>query len=149
MAAVTSPLPRRSSWVRHDGTMRTRPVLIFDGDCGFCTTSVGVVRRLVRPRCEVVPWQHADLASLAVTEERARYEVLWVTPTGRVYGGAQAVAKILLSAGGAWPVAGAVLTLPPVRWAAHGVYRLVARHRRRLPGGTPACAVPAAKTHRA
>ncbi|WP_405888302.1 DUF393 domain-containing protein [Streptomyces longwoodensis] len=124
--------------------MRTQPVLVFDGDCGFCTTSVGLVRRLLQPRCEVVAWQHADLASLGVTAGRARYEALWVTPTGRVYGGAQAVAKILLSARGAWPVLGALLTLPPVRWAAHGVYRLVAENRGRLPGGTPACAVPAA-----
>ncbi|WP_051854060.1 thiol-disulfide oxidoreductase DCC family protein, partial [Streptomyces sp. NRRL S-146] len=86
--------------------MRMRPVLIFDGDCGFCTTSVDVVQRLVRPRCEVVAWQHADLESLRVTEERARHEALWVTPTGRVYGGAQAVAKVLLSAGGLWSVPG-------------------------------------------
>jgi predicted DCC family thiol-disulfide oxidoreductase YuxK len=120
-----------------------RPVLIFDGDCGFCTTSVGVVQRLVRPRCEAVAWQHAGLASLGVTAERARHEALWVTPDGRVYGGVQAVAKTLLSAGGLWSVVGAVLTLPPVRWAAHGVYRLVADHRGRLPGGTAACAVPA------
>lgn len=124
-------------------------MLVFDGDCGFCTTSVGVARRLVRPRCDVVAWQHADLASLGVTAERARHEALWVTPTGRVYGGAQAVAKMLLSAGGVWSVPGAVLTLPPMRWVAHGVYRLVADNRGRLPGGTPACAVPAAKAYRA
>ncbi|MER5572265.1 thiol-disulfide oxidoreductase DCC family protein [Streptomyces massasporeus] len=128
--------------------MRMRPVLIFDGDCGFCTTSVDVVQRLVRPRCEVVAWQHADLESLGVTEERARHEALWVTPTGLVYGGARAVAKVLLSAGGVWSVVGAVLTLPPVRWVAHGVYRLVADNRGRLPGGTAACAVPGAKTRR-
>ncbi|MEU3513220.1 DUF393 domain-containing protein [Streptomyces longwoodensis] len=125
--------------------MRTQPVLVFDGDCGFCTTSVDLVRRMVRPRCEVVAWQRADLASLGVTAGRAQYEALWVTPTGRVYGGAQAVAKILLSARGAWPVLGALLTLAPVRWAAHGVYRLVAENRGRLPGGTPACAVPATR----
>ncbi|MFE1328566.1 thiol-disulfide oxidoreductase DCC family protein [Streptomyces sp. NPDC058735] len=127
--------------------MRTRPVLIFDGECGFCTTSVGFAQRLVRPRCEVVAWQHADLLSLGVTAERARYEALWVTPTGRVYGGAQAVAKMMLSAGGPWSVTGAVLTLPPVRWVAQGVYRLVAENRGRLPGGTAACAVPGAKAH--
>lgn len=128
--------------------MRRQPVLIFDGDCGFCTTSVGVVQRLLRPRCEVVAWQQADLDLLGVTAEQARYEALWVTPTGWVYGGAQAVAKLLLSAGGVWSVAGAVLTLPPVRWAAHGVYRLVAGNRMRLPGGTAACAVPGAKVPR-
>ncbi|MEU6474452.1 DUF393 domain-containing protein [Streptomyces massasporeus] len=129
--------------------MRTRPVLIFDGDCGFCTMSVDVARRLVRPRCETVAWQHADLVSLGVTEERARHEALWVTPTGRVYGGAQAVAKALLSAGGVWSVVGAALTLPPVRWVAHGVYRLVADNRGRLPGGTAACAVPGTTSRRA
>lgn len=104
---------------------------------------------MVRPRCEVVAWQQADLDALGVTADRARYEALWVTPTGRVYGGAQAVAKILLGAGGLWAVVGAVLTLPPVRWIAHAVYRLVAENRMRLPGGTAACALPGAKVPRA
>lgn len=122
--------------------MRTRPVLVFDGDCGFCTTSVHVIERLVRPRCETVPWQHVDLDALGVTREHAQYEVLWVTPAATVYGGAQAVAKLLLSAGRGWAPLGAVLTLPPMRWGAHAVYRLVANNRGRLPGGTPACALP-------
>ncbi|UNS97265.1 DUF393 domain-containing protein [Streptomyces tubbatahanensis] len=122
--------------------MPTRPVLLYDGDCGFCTTAVRLAERLVRPRCATVPWQYADLTALGVTRERAGYEVLWVTPTGAVHGGAQAVAKALLSAGGAWPVVGASLTLPPLRWAAAGLYRLVAANRHRLPGGTAACAAP-------
>jgi predicted DCC family thiol-disulfide oxidoreductase YuxK len=117
-------------------------VLVFDGDCGFCTMTVGILGRLVKPRCEAVPWQRADLGALGIDRHRAQYEALWVTPAGVVYGGVQAVAKLLMSTGGAWAVAGAVLTLPPVRWAAHGVYRLVADHRGRLPGGTAACAMP-------
>ncbi|MFI7382902.1 thiol-disulfide oxidoreductase DCC family protein [Streptomyces sp. NPDC049813] len=127
--------------------MVTRPLLVFDGDCGFCTTSVRFAERYVRPRCAIVPWQFTDLEPLGVTQERAEYEVLWVTPAGTVYGGAQAVAKALLSARGAWPVLGAVLTLPPVRWVAHGVYRLIADNRHRLPGGTAACAVPGRRPH--
>lgn len=125
--------------------MRTRPVLIYDGDCAFCTSSVVFAERRLRPRCEITPWQFADLESLGVTRERAEYELLWTTPNGSVYGGAQAVAKLLLSSGGVWSVLGALLTLPPARWLAHGVYRLVANHRDRMPGGTPACAVPAAQ----
>ncbi|MFF4243345.1 thiol-disulfide oxidoreductase DCC family protein [Streptomyces sp. NPDC001822] len=125
--------------------MRTRPVLVYDGDCAFCTSSVHFAERRLRPRCEITPWQFADLESLGVTQERAEYELLWCTPTGSVYGGAQAVAKLLLSAGAVWSVLGALLTLPPVRWLAHGVYRLVADHRDSMPGGTPACAVPAAQ----
>ncbi|UNO38530.1 DUF393 domain-containing protein [Streptomyces sp. MST-110588] len=123
--------------------MRSRPVLVYDGDCGFCTTSVTFAEKRVRPRCEIVPWQFAELDALGVTQERAEYEVLWVTPAGTVYGGARAVAKLLMSAGGGWAVLGAALSLPPVRWIAHAVYRAVADNREKMPGGTAACALPA------
>ncbi|MFF8288882.1 thiol-disulfide oxidoreductase DCC family protein [Streptomyces sp. NPDC016309] len=122
--------------------MRNRPVLVYDGDCGFCSTSVRFAGRYIRPRCAITPWQFTDLEELGVTRQRAAYEVLWVTPVGTVYGGSRAVAKLLLSSGGGWPVVGALLNLPPVRWAAHGVYRLVANNRHRMPGGTAACALP-------
>ncbi|MEU9125857.1 DCC1-like thiol-disulfide oxidoreductase family protein [Streptomyces sp. NPDC048506] len=122
--------------------MRTRPLLVFDGDCGFCTTSVAFAERYIRPRCAVTAWQFADLEALGIAPERAAHEVLWVTPTGTVYGGAHAVAKLLMSAGRGWAPLGALLALPPLRWAAHGVYRLVADNRQRMPGGTAACALP-------
>ncbi|MBL1098417.1 thiol-disulfide oxidoreductase DCC family protein [Streptomyces coffeae] len=122
--------------------MRPQPVLVFDGDCGFCTTSVHFAERRLRPHCAFVPWQCADLQTLGVTQERAEHEVLWVTPTGTVYGGAQAVAKLLLSAGRGWSLLGALLMLPPARWVAQGVYRLIAANRHRMPGGTAACALP-------
>ncbi|GAA4784997.1 hypothetical protein GCM10023220_05610 [Streptomyces ziwulingensis] len=118
-------------------------MLVYDGDCRFCTTSVTVLQRLLRPDCSVTPWQFADLASLGTTRRRAEYEVLWITPAGTVFGGAQAVARLLLRAGKGWAVLGALLTLPPLRWVAHGVYRIVADNRARLPGGTAACALPA------
>ncbi|MEC3995335.1 DCC1-like thiol-disulfide oxidoreductase family protein [Actinacidiphila sp. DG2A-62] len=122
--------------------MCTRPVLVFDGDCAFCTTSVMFAERWLRPCCDFTPWQRADLPSLGVDQQQAEYEVLWVTPVGASYGGAQAVARLLLSSGGGWAALGGLLRLPLLRWAAHGVYRLVANNRERMPGGTPACAVP-------
>ncbi|MFJ9852876.1 thiol-disulfide oxidoreductase DCC family protein [Streptomyces sp. NPDC101150] len=124
--------------------MRKQAVLVYDGDCAFCTSAVRFAERRLHPRCEATPWQFADLEKLGVSQRRAEHEVLWVTPTGSVHGGAQAVAKLLLSARGGWPVVGALLTLPPVRWAAHGGYRLIAVNRHRMPGGTAACALPAA-----
>ncbi|MCQ4082035.1 DUF393 domain-containing protein [Streptomyces sp. RB6PN25] len=122
--------------------MRTRPVLVYDGDCGFCTTSVTFAERRIRPQCEVTAWQFAQLSELGTTQQRAEREVLWILPDGTVHGGAQAVARLLLSAGSGWAVLGALLRLPPLRWAAAGVYRLVANNRERMPGGTPACALP-------
>ncbi|WP_078888888.1 thiol-disulfide oxidoreductase DCC family protein [Streptomyces sclerotialus] len=123
--------------------MRTRPVLVFDGDCSFCTSSVRFIERHLRPRCASIPWQRAPLASFGVPRRRAEHEVLWVTPTNEVHGGAQAVAKLLMSAGKGWAVLGATLTFPPMRWLARALYQLIAHNRHRLPGGTPACALPA------
>ncbi|MCO5975007.1 thiol-disulfide oxidoreductase DCC family protein [Actinoallomurus soli] len=127
----------------------TRPVLVYDGDCGICTKAVRLIgargRRLRVPaEAEVVPFQHADLPALGTTAERAAYEVLWIED-GRVYGGAQAVARLLTDAGGFWRPLGLLTRVPPFRWAAHGVYRLIANNRHRLPGGTPVCALPAAE----
>jgi predicted DCC family thiol-disulfide oxidoreductase YuxK len=137
------------------GDMTKQPVLVYDGDCAFCSGCVRQAERRLphdgpRRGWEAVPFQFADLPALdaaaggrgLVTADRAGREVLWVTPGGAVHGGAQAVARLLMRAGGVWSVLGAVLALPPVRWIAAGVYRLIAVNRQRMPGGTAACALP-------
>ncbi|MEU9043390.1 MULTISPECIES: DUF393 domain-containing protein [unclassified Kitasatospora] len=131
------------------------PVLVFDGDCAFCSSCVRWAERYLRQTLasggwEAMAFQFADLGAWdehaggrgEVSAERAEREVLWVTPTGRVYGGAQAVARLLMRSGGVWAYLGAVLTAPPVRPVAALVYRWVARNRHRMPGGTAACALP-------
>src|SRR5918998_1073607 len=73
-----------------EGETVQRPALVFDGDCGFCTRSAAVARRVLPADCAVVPWQGADLASVGATAERAQQEVLWVPRTGDVVGGGPA-----------------------------------------------------------
>ncbi|MEV4947673.1 DUF393 domain-containing protein [Streptomyces sp. NPDC053755] len=124
--------------------MTGRPVLLFDGDCGFCGRSIEVLRRTVRPRVDLVPWQCADLAALGVTEDRADREVLWISPAGTVLGGPRALSAVLMSGRRRWWGLGLVLRLPPVAWPARGVYRVIAKNRHRMPGGTSACSLPAA-----
>ncbi|GAA3984448.1 hypothetical protein GCM10023085_78240 [Actinomadura viridis] len=124
---------------------RERPVLVYDGDCGFCTASVRFAERRIPTAAEPVPYQLADLAALGTTAERAAREVVWVGRDGRVRGGAQAIAALLIEAGGAWRPLGLLARVPPFRWIAHGLYRLAAANRQRLPGGTPACALPAGR----
>jgi predicted DCC family thiol-disulfide oxidoreductase YuxK len=118
------------------------PVLVFDGDCAFCTRAAEVARRLLPADCDVRPWQAYDLSAVGVTAQRAQHEVLWVGRDGVVAGGAGAVAQALRAVGGVWSVLGAVLSVPPVSWVAQGVYRMVAANRYRLPGGTAACRMP-------
>jgi predicted DCC family thiol-disulfide oxidoreductase YuxK len=115
--------------------------LVFDGDCGFCTTSAGLARRIA-PGVATVAWQHADLAALGLTADEASARVQFVDANGTASGGAAAVAHLLTTAGPGWRILGRLLLAPGVRSLAEIAYRLVARYRYRLPGGTPACRLP-------
>lgn len=115
---------------------------LYDGDCGFCTSTARWIERWIPTGARIEPWQRADLAALGVTAEEAAESVRWVD--GRhVTAGPDAVADLLRDAGGLWRYLGALLGARPVRPLAWPVYRWVSRHRHRMPGGTPACASPA------
>ena len=114
--------------------------LIFDGDCGFCTTSAGWARRIA-PGIDVVPWQLTDLDALGVFEAAAREAVQYVDNDGHVSGGAAAIACLLVDRGSGWRLVGRLMLQPGVRSVAAWVYKKVADNRYRLPGGTPACRV--------
>jgi predicted DCC family thiol-disulfide oxidoreductase YuxK len=123
---------------------RERPALVYDGDCGFCTTCAQFVERL-GPKAEIVAWQLTDLTLLGITEEQAADAVQWVGVDGAVRSGHEAIAAVLRSAGPVWRLLGRLITLPGISWLAARAYRLIADNRYRLPGGTPACArTPAA-----
>lgn len=115
--------------------------LVFDGDCGFCTTCVGAMRRL-RIRADVViPWQQADLDALGLTAEQCQEAVQHVASDGTVRSGHVAIAQ-LLKESGPWRPIGHLLVAPGVSWVAGRFYAWVSAHRQSLPGGTPACQTP-------
>lgn len=117
----------------------TRPVLVFDGDCAFCTSCVRLLEKRIRPDAEIVAYQLTDLSELGLTEEQAAEAVQWVGPEGRIRSGHEAIAATLGAAGAFWRGVGRFLLLPGISWIAAQIYRLVAANRHRLPGGTPAC----------
>jgi predicted DCC family thiol-disulfide oxidoreductase YuxK len=125
-----------------------RAVFLYDGDCSFCTSCANFIERRIPTRAEVRPWQFADLDALGVTQAEAEEAVVWVAPGGVKDAGPAAIARLLVDAGSFWRPLGWVLGLPPVRWVAWPVYRLIARNRHRLPGGTPACSLPQAERDR-
>jgi predicted DCC family thiol-disulfide oxidoreductase YuxK len=122
-----------------------RPTFLYDGDCAFCTSCARFIERWIHTRAAVLPWQFAGLEALGVTRQQAEEAVQWIDPGGSVASGSDAVAKLLADAGSYWQVAGFLLAHRPVRWMAGPVYRLVARNRGKLPGGTAACALPQAE----
>jgi predicted DCC family thiol-disulfide oxidoreductase YuxK len=129
-----------------EAPIRDVPWLIFDGDCAFCTSSAHwLARHLHRPfgpNVRLVAWQFSDLAALSTTAERAQREALWVAIDGTIHGGAAAFAQWLRFHGGAYGIVGSVMDLPVVRALAGAVYRVIAKNRHRMPGGSPACALP-------
>ena len=104
-------------------------MLVYDGDCAFCTSSA---RWVGGPRAS---WQELGpkgLERLGLTVEDARAAAWWVDETGR-YRGHLAVGHALAARDGRRSLLGRALLAPPLRWLAAGAYPLVVRWRRRLP----------------
>ena len=121
-----------------------RSTLVYDGDCGFCTSAADwIARRWPEDGPTARPWQY--LSSEAIAEAGLSHDDLqrsawWIDDHTREEG-SRAVARALGAAGGLWAIVGWALVVPPISWVAPLGYRAVARHRNRLPGGTPACKV--------
>ncbi|WP_153506462.1 thiol-disulfide oxidoreductase DCC family protein [Cumulibacter manganitolerans] len=122
---------------------RSRPVLVYDGDCGICTRCVAFVEAHLTKDVDIIAFQHADLAALRLTAEECEAAVQWVQPDGRVSAAHLAVGDLLAASGLRWRPLAFLARTPPFSWVAGLAYRWIARNRHRLPGGTPACSMPA------
>ena len=117
------------------------PLLIFDGDCAFCTSSVQFIERRIRRHPRIQPWQRSDLAGLGLTQEQCESAVQLIE-SGRVTSAHVAVARLLIYGKRGWAVLGYLLLVPGIKQIAGVVYRWVAKNRDRMPGGTAECALP-------
>jgi hypothetical protein len=131
--------------------LTTLPVLVYDGDCAFCSSSIRWLQSRFPEAFTATPYQRADLERLGLTERECHERVQWVgdvtAPVTTRETGARAVGALLDVGGrsrggalGATSRGAAVLArVRPTSWVADGVYALVAANRHRLPGGTPTC----------
>ena len=55
-----------------------RPLMIFDGDCGFCTASVNVIKRWIKPDCDIEPWQFTAIEQFNLVPEECSTAVQYV-----------------------------------------------------------------------
>jgi predicted DCC family thiol-disulfide oxidoreductase YuxK len=117
------------------------PVLIFDGDCGFCTRSA----RWIEVRLDdanVTSYQSIDIDEYGLSLDDVVTAAYWVDEQGTTHRGHLAIGRSLIAVGGAWSIVGWLLVTPPISWVAKPVYGLVARNRSKLPGATDACELP-------
>ncbi len=119
--------------------------LIFDGDCGFCTTTANYIVRTSSVPIAAHAWQLTDVGQFGLSEAQTADRVYLVIGD-ETFGGHLAFAYLLfIQRNWALKAIGWLLTVPPLCWLASIGYRLVARYRHRLPGGTPACKLPSAQ----
>ena len=122
----------------------SKPLLVFDGDCGFCTSSAEWVLRHLSSDARIVPWQKlgdGGLAALGLSVGQASSAAWWVDERGRSFGGHLAIGKALADCRPPWNWLGKAALIPPGVWVGRLLYPLVSRYRHRLPGGTPACRI--------
>ncbi|GAA3825754.1 hypothetical protein GCM10022226_53150 [Sphaerisporangium flaviroseum] len=116
--------------------------LVYDGDCGFCRRCVDFGHDHLPVMPKVSRWQDLDLEAHGLTLDEVTTSIQLMGPNGLRASGARAVAVMLAVQPGLWwRTAGRVMLVPPVSSAAEAVYRLIARNRHRLPGGTGTCSV--------
>lgn len=72
-----------------------KPLLVYDGDCGFCRTWVARWRRTVGPRVDFEEFQTAGARFPTIERSRFRRSVQLILPDGEVFAGAEAVFRTL------------------------------------------------------
>ena len=125
----------------------TPGLLIYDGDCAFCTSAVQWLEARLDRFPKAIPQQHIDIEQYGLSLEDVTSSA-WIVDTRtplRLWSHGELAAALLAgqrSFGLRW--AGRMLALPGIRHVCDVGYRAIAANRHRLPGGTPACALPPA-----
>ncbi len=114
-------------------------VIIYDGDCAFCTLWVTRLQGAlpVFPRAVTAQSINPDDYALSAGD-LARF-AWYVTPTHQYAGHLAASALLRVQPKLGLRFVGWLLATPPFSFVAALGYRFVARFRHRLPGGTPTC----------
>ncbi len=105
------------------------PLLIWDGDCGFCRAWIARWKRATGERVEYAPYQEVASRFPEIPVEQFKQAVQLIEPDGRWSQGAEAVFRSLAYApGGGW-LLWLYRKVPGFAGASEWCYRIVARHR--------------------
>lgn len=118
-------------------------LLVVDGDCGFCLTSVRWIKRNMIKNLEFEMYQRLELGKFGLSEEECQKQVQYVYDS-KIYAGAEAYAKLFSNSNNVGlRLLGLLMRTPIISQVTKLVYQLIAANRSKLPGGTPYCELPA------
>lgn len=121
-----------------------KPLILYDGKCGLCTSSSLWIRRLDwLKRFDHLPYQYADLVHQfpQLKERKLNERLHLVFPDGKVLDGVSALRSIGMRTP-LFFLSSLLLYFPPFLWLAEILYRFVARYRRKIWG---TCELPPKK----
>lgn len=114
----------------------SRPILIYDGDCGVCRNWVNYWQALTGASVEFRPYQHAAADFPHIPLDAFRQAIQLIEPAGRVYSGAAATFRLLSLAPGHCCGWWLYRNLPGFAAASEWAYRFFADRRGLLNGLT-------------
>jgi predicted DCC family thiol-disulfide oxidoreductase YuxK len=109
-----------------------KPLLIFDGDCGFCRKWIARWQAMTGDRVNYAPYQEVADQFPQIPLEAFRSAVQLVETQGQVYEGAEAVYRSLATVPRKGWMLWAYAHVPLFAPISRGAYRFVAGHRRGL-----------------
>ena len=107
----------------------SKPILVYDGNCGFCRSWIARWRRVTGERVDYAPYQEAGARFPEIGPERFKASVQLIEPDGRVSQGAEAVYRSLSYKPGQGWWLWLYVHVGPFAALSEWGYRLVARHR--------------------
>jgi len=122
----------------------TRPLWLYDGDCGMCEKAAARIRTVIDPPVAMSAYQDVDLNALGVTDEQVLAGPVLVQPDGTTRVGPAAMSAMLRLSRTPFRQVGDVMALPGLRHALAIVGPRLYASRGHLPGSDPACTSPAA-----
>jgi len=111
-------------------TEGNRPVMLFDGDCGFCRFWVARWQHATRGCVEYEPFQERLLDFSSVPRSEFETAVQLICPDGRRFSGADAVFEALTYSRGPFHwISRLMQWLPGGLWLSRKFYKFIARNR--------------------
>lgn len=113
--------------------------MIYDGDCGFCSSTIRFLEKTNEKGPPFSPYQNSDLESYFLSAKICVEAIQYVDKFGNISSGALAFADYFKDSPFPWKAIGYVLHLPGVKFISDVVYRWVAKNRYFFPGGSHNC----------
>lgn len=120
----------------------SRPLWLYDGDCGLCEVGSARIRKVVDPPVDMAAYQSVDLDALGVDPADVLEGPVLCRPDGTYVVGPEAMGTMLRMSRRPFSVVGRTMLAPGVRHGLRQIGPRMYRARHRVPGTAGSCEVP-------